>query len=194
MFISEVLKKGWGITKENFFFFLSVIVVYFVLLIGGAWVLNKLRFIGQILFIILSFWLGVGLIIIALKKAKDENASLSDLFSGAKYLLSFIGASILYYLIIFAGTILLIFPAVIWGIKYMFFPYLIVDKNMKAIEALKASSKITKGVRWDILGFCIVLEIVNLLGILCLIIGLFWTIPTVLIAYATTYLKLANKI
>lgn len=225
MVISEVLRNGWDITKKNFTFFLSILIAYFVLLLIGAWIFNKIPLIGQILFIIFSSWLSIGLIIIALKKVKSEDASITDLFSGAKYLASFIGASILYYLLVFAGAIFLvilslilrlilkieyisipsvplIIPvvilaiiwAIVWGIRYMFFPYLIVDKQMKAIESLKNSSKITNGARWDVLGLCIMLEIVNFLGLLCLIIGIFWTLPTVLLAYAGFYLKLSEKL
>ncbi len=225
MVISEVLRKGWDITKKNFVFFLGILIAYFVLVFIGGWIFNKIRLIGQILFIIFSSWLAIGLIIVALKKVKDQDASFADLFSGARYLASFIGASILYYLLVFAGAIFLVFLsfilrlilkieylsipsvpliilavilaiiwAIVWGIRYMFFPYLIVDKQMKAIEALKASSKITNGAKWDVLGLYIVLEIVNFLGLLCLLVGIFWTLPTVLLAYAGFYLKLAEKL
>ncbi|MBN1898671.1 MAG: hypothetical protein JW827_07835 [Spirochaetes bacterium] len=199
MFISDSIKKGWEITKKNFFFFLGILIVYFILIVAVAFVINlkplqKIQFVGQVVYIIFSYWLGIGLVIIFLKKAKGQDTTFGDLFSGGKYLLSFIGASLLYYLIVLAGMILLIFPAIIWGIKYMFFPYLIIDKNMKAIESLKASAKITQGNKWDILGFSIVAAVVSYLGVLGLVIGLFWSMPTAMIAYILVYFKLAEKL
>ncbi len=192
MIIGEVLKQGWDTTKKYFGFFAGVIIAYLAIIVVGALVLKNLSWIGQIILILLQVWLEIGLIIIALKKAKGEDASFGDLFAGGKYILSYLGASILYGLIVLAGTILLIFPGVIWGLKYMFFPYLIVDKNMKAMEALKESAKITSGIKWDLLGISIVISIVSILGVFCLIIGLLWTIPTALLAYAAVYLKVSK--
>jgi uncharacterized membrane protein len=194
MIISEVIKKGWEETKKNFWFFVMLLIVYMGIYIGASLLLVKIKVIGQIITILLAFYLSVGIIIVALKKAKGELASIGDLFAGLPYLASYAGASILYMLIVMAGMFLLVFPAVIWGIQYMFYPYLVIDKKMKAIEALKASSRMTKGSKWDLFGINFVIGIVGMLGLFCLVIGLFWTIPLTMIAQALVYYKFAEKL
>jgi uncharacterized membrane protein len=101
--------------------------------------------------------------------------------------------SILYVLIFCAGLILLIFPGIIWGIKFGLFPYFIIDKGLGPIKALKASAKTTMGARWDLLGFGFVVSIISLLGVLCLVIGIFATIPTTMIAAALVYRRLLSQ-
>ena len=96
-------------------------------------------------------------------------------------------------LICVAGMILLIFPMFIWGIKFQFFPYFIVEKGLGPVEALKASSRITMGAKWDLLGLWSVLGVIVILGMLCLGIGIFAAMPTVMVAVALTYRKLLSQ-
>ncbi|MDD5065447.1 MAG: hypothetical protein PHF84_00225 [bacterium] len=194
MIISEVVKKGWAEAKKSFWFFVGLLIIYFAIVIVASLLLNKIKYVGQIISFLLSFYLSVGLIIISLKKARGQTASIGDLFAGFPFLASYAGASILYMFIVIAGMILLIFPGVIWSLKYMFYPYLIVDKNMKAVESLKASAKITEGSKWDLLGINFVIGVISMLGVLCLVIGMFWTIPLSMIAQALVYMKFAEKL
>lgn len=204
MFISEVVKKGWDEAKKSFWFFVGVIVLFVVLIaiisMASTAVINRymgngfVGFVVGVVNIILTSYLSIGLILIGIKKAKNESTSIGDLFVGFPYVASYIGASVIYFLIVLAGFILLIFPGVVWSIKYGFYPYLIIDKKMKAIESIKASAKITHGFKWDILGVWFVIELIGILGFFCLLIGLFWTIPLVLVSSALVYLKLAEKL
>jgi uncharacterized membrane protein len=106
-----------------------------------------------------------------------------------KYLIG----DILYGLIIIGGLILLIIPGIIWAIQFQFFGYLIIDKGLGPIEALKKSSKITKGAKWDLFLLGILLVLINILGALALLVGLFATIPTTMIANAFVYRKLLSQ-
>jgi uncharacterized membrane protein len=89
--------------------------------------------------------------------------------------------------------ILLIIPAIIWGIKFRFFSYFIIDKGAGPIEALKRSSSITMGAKWDLFLFGLLLIGINILGFLALVIGLFATIPTSMVAIAFVYRKLLTQ-
>jgi len=91
---------------------------------------------------------------------------------------------------VLGGTILLIVPGVIWAVKFQFFSYFIIDKGLGPIEALKKSSAITKGVKWNLLGFDLLIGGIALLGVLALLIGLLAAIPTAMIAMAFVYRKL----
>ncbi len=88
------------------------------------------------------------------------------------------------------GLILLIIPGIIWAIQFCFYDYLIVDRGFGPVDALKKSSEITKGVKLDLFVFGMLLGIINLLGFICLVVGLFVTIPTTMVAMAFVYRKL----
>ena len=89
--------------------------------------------------------------------------------------------------------ILLIIPGIIWGIKFQFFSCFIVDKGVGPIEALKRSSVITKDAKWDLFLFNLLLILINLLGAICLLIGLFVTIPTTMVDWAFVYRRLFTQ-
>jgi len=52
-------------------------------------------------------------------------------------------------------------------IKYIFSYIFVVDKNLGVVESFKKSSEITKGNKWHIFAFWIVLVALNILGLLC---------------------------
>lgn len=56
----------------------------------------------------------------------------------------------------------------------------------------KKSSLITRGVKWDLFLFDLLLTLINFLGTLCLLIGLFATIPTSMMTTVFVYRKLAK--
>ncbi|MBU4350794.1 hypothetical protein KKH63_00475 [Patescibacteria group bacterium] len=72
-------------------------------------------------------------------------ATLKPLFTDWKLLLNYILTSCLYGLIVFGGFLLFIVPGVIWGIKYSQWSYLVIDKGLKPVEAMKESGRITQG-------------------------------------------------
>lgn len=197
LFIGELVKYGWNAMRANVGFFIGMIIVAILIelipdLVAGwlrdyGWLLWLIFFVGGI---VLSFIIQMGLIRISLKFADNEKAELGDLFSCFALFFKYLIGAILYGLIVVAGTILLVFPGVIWGIKFGFFGYCIVDKGMGPIEALAESSRLTMGAKWDLLGFWCVIFFIALLGILCLIIGIFAAYPTMLVATGLAYRKL----
>lgn len=92
-------------------------------------------------------------------------------------------------------SVLFILPfalgAVYFGIKYGFYSYPITDHHANAIDSLRISSELTKGIK--LIGFGIVLGLINVLGALALVVGLLLTIPTTLLAMAHVYRQLSPK-
>lgn len=72
-------------------------------------------------------------------------ATLKPLFTDWKLLLNYILTSFLYSLIVLGGFLLFIIPGIIWGIKYSQWSYLVIDKGLKPVEAIKKSGQITNG-------------------------------------------------
>jgi uncharacterized membrane protein len=88
----------------------------------------------------------------------------------------------------------LIIPGIILSIRLSFFDYLIVDKNSRIVESLKRSWEITKGSTLNLFLLYLLLGLINLLGVFALIVGLFWSIPTTMIAEAFVYRKLSIEL
>lgn len=198
---SEALRFGWNTMKSNLGFFIGLLIVtYLICLVPSitAELLAKkapiLSIVINIAGIVLSIVIQMGLIRISLRFCNNEKGEFADLFSCFPLFFKYLAGSILYTLITWVGIILLIIPGIIWAIKFQFFHYFIVDKGVGPIEALRRSSKITKGAKWDLFLFDILLMLVNLLGAICLLIGLFATIPTTMVAMAFVYRKLLAQI
>ena len=90
-------------------------------------------------------------------------------------------------LIIAFGFILFVIPGICFALKYSMVPYLIIDKDMDIGESLKESSKITKGVRSEILLMYIVSGLLILLGVLVLGVGVIPAFIVVSIVQAYVY-------
>lgn len=193
----EAIGFGWNIAKSNLGFFLMVLVI--VGLVNA--VPEILRRTAtkdaplQAAFVALAFTviqqvMSMGLIKISLRFCDNEKPELGDLFSQFPLFFRYLGASILYVLIVLGGFILLIVPGIIWAIQFGYVFNVVVDRGLRPVEALKMSSAITRGAKWSLLLWGIVLAAVNLLGVLALFVGLLWTIPTTLVASTYVYRKL----
>lgn len=139
-------------------------------------------------------------------KAHDNVAEVrfTDLWH-PKPFLHFLGTSILLWLfiglpylaLIFLNVpevvlILLIIPALIVSLVFGFAFYLVVDRDMHAIAALKESAHLTQGHRKQL--FLLLLAVIglNIVGLVALIIGLFVTIPVTVLAMMHAYRTLSG--
>lgn len=195
--IKEALSFGWHKTKKHFWYLVSVLILSF----GISVVLDSLAKDEEIILSIIVTLIGIAmeivLMIITLKILNDERVSwrgIEEILPTWRVYLNYILGSILYGLIVLGGLILLIVPGIIWGLKYSQYAYLIVDKNMGFIEALKESGRITAGSKGKILLLGLSSIGVVLLGALALVVGLLWAIPTAMIAWAYVYRKLADSV
>ena len=191
------MQFGWDITKSNIGFFIGLLIVAGLIQYVPDIVATiieadapALSLIIRIASFVLSMIIGMGLIKICLRFCDGEKGEFSDLFSCYPLFFNYLIGSILYWLIIMVGLILLIIPGIIWAIQFQYYSYLIIDRGLGPIDALKKSSEITKGVKWDLFVLSIVLGVINLLGLICLVVGLFATIPTTMVAIAFVYRKL----
>jgi uncharacterized membrane protein len=89
--------------------------------------------------------------------------------------------------------VLLIIPGIILALALYFTTYLIVDRKMGPIEALKESARITKGHRWELLVLSFLIVFVVLAGIICLFVGIFVAIPVTSLAMVAAYRKLETS-
>jgi uncharacterized membrane protein len=197
----EAIKFGWEIAKKKIKFFVPLLILVF----GVSSLFDYLSdlakkesflisFLLTIIGVAFSIIFSLGLIKISLKICDGEEPKISDLFSQYPLFLKYLFASILKNLITLFGFILLIIPGIILSIRFGFFDYLIVDRNSRIVESLRKSWEITKGNAWNLFLLYILLGLINLLGFFALIVGLFWSIPTTMIAEAFVYRKLSSQL
>lgn len=141
---------------------------------------------------VVSIFLSLGAIRYGHRLLNGENPPISELFSQGSKLLSAVGATILYVIMIIVGLLLLIVPGIIVIIRFGFFQQAIVEKNLGAIDSLKYSWELTKENGLSLFGFYILSFLIVLAGVLALIVGLLWAIPTTWLALLIAFRYLHN--
>ncbi len=195
--IKEAVKLGFKVAKKNILFFLGIFVItIFISSIGNSLQSNLeeqmlLFTLVSLIFWVISIILDMGILRINLKFIDSKKPKYKDLFVlNWKAILNYILSSILVGLIVLIGFILLIVPGIILAIRLQYSGYLIVDKNLGAIEAIKKSWKITKGNAWHLFAFSLAIIGINIIGLLALVIGLLVTVPLSMVASAFVFRKL----
>lgn len=197
---SEAIDFGWDCMKKNLGFFVSLLVFLAIFSFVSDKINKSLKdapwavaLVIATVLVALNLFVNIGLVKISLNFAQGKKGGFSDFLGNGRYLLNFLGASILYGLITLAGFILLIVPGVVWSVQFGLYSYLIIDRDLGVIGSLKKSSLVTRGAKGRLLVFYLLLFLVNFAGVICLIIGLFATIPTTMIAAAYVYKKLLSE-
>jgi hypothetical protein len=127
--------------------------------------------------IVLGILAHLGAITFALRAHDNvETVEIGDLWNPRAFW-RFLGAEILLGIIVFFGFLLLVVPGVIAALGLGFAPYLVVDRGLGSVEALKQSWQLTKGYKWSLLVLALALIGLNLLGTLALVVGLLVTVP-----------------
>jgi len=198
-----MIRSGWETFKKRPWFFIGVMVVIWVVsgvfsqmgaytdkATGGA-VIFALA--GVFISIVAQMLVKMGTISFTLK-AHDapEAARFEDLWAPEKFW-SYLIASILVGIIVVVGIILLIVPGIMWALRFMFVPYLIIDRKLDVSAAMRESSRITLGHKWQLLGLVVVLGLLNILGLLALVVGLLVTVPVTMLAVVHAYRTLEHS-
>jgi len=170
--------------------------------IGEGWELVKADLgnyiVISLLFAVLS---GVPLIqgpliagfhIFTMKKLMGRNAEIGDLFKGFNFFVPTLVASLLIGLFTFAGTLLCLIPGLVVAAMYKFTYLFIVDKRMDFWPAMQASHAVVKNDYFGFTMFMILAFLVNLLGVLCCIVGLLVTIPLTFAAITVAYKEIVG--
>jgi len=88
--------------------------------------------------------------------------------------------------------VLLIVPGIIALLMFMFSSFVVIDREKGPIESMAVSKLITKGHRWPLLGFVLLLLLINIAGLLALVVGLFVSIPVSTLAFTHAYRVLSG--
>ena len=195
---SEAVLFGWNTLKKNFGFFLGMLaIVVAINLLVGLVMSSFSEEAPKVLVIavsaiswILDLLISMGVIRITLKFCDQEQATYRDLFSAYRLLLNYLVGSIVYGIMVAIGFVFLIAPGIYLAVKYQFYDYLIIDKGMGPIDAIKRSGVLTEGVKRNLVLFWLARVGINILGMIALGVGLIATVPVSWLANAYVYRRL----
>ncbi|NCG06759.1 MAG: hypothetical protein GWP37_07275 [Gammaproteobacteria bacterium] len=143
----------------------------------------------EILVTLLLFPLGVGFGLLGIRRAVGKETPVSTLWEPYSHAIPLIVMFVMMAVLIIAGFFLLVLPGIYLSIAYSFAPYLIVEKNMGAWEALETSRKAITQYWWRYFGLMLVALLLIIIGSIPLLIGLVWVFPIVAIATGEVFAK-----
>lgn len=174
---SEVLQKAWDCIKGNLPFTAGLTVVYTIACAG----LGFVPLVGGVLMAPLL----AGYIRCLLKIRKGETMGYPDFFWGfmdLNRLAQIILLNILVTLGVVLGLVMLVIPGIWFMVSSMLASTHIVLFGGDAINSIKKSMALVKQDWFKFFGMLLVIVVFNVVGALCLLVGLFVTIPVTVLA------------
>ena len=145
-------------------------------------------------YLVLVLWpIEYGVAYTALKAARGERPEVKDIFEVFQNYGNAILANILTAIIIGFGIILLIIPGIFFACKLAFVPYLIVDKKMEAVEAVKESWRKTEGHALTVflIGFLAIFIVIA--GLIVMVVGVIAAAIWIEVAFASLYYVVSKQ-
>ena len=202
--IGSAIRFGWETFNKRPWFFVgaSVVIALAYLVVGSISVgidasltgsLDETTAAGAVVDWIPSTLISMGVAAFYLKAHDTTDAVSLSLLWHPHPFWKYFAATIVVWIGIILGLILLIVPGIIFALMFMFATIIVIDRERGPIEAMKESMRITRGHKWPLLGFALVLVLLNVLGLLALGVGLLVSIPVSLLAFVHAYRTLAGR-
>jgi uncharacterized membrane protein len=165
--------EGWRLVKADLgtFFLLALVLT----------ILNAL------VPVILQGPLFVGFHIFCMKKLYGRHAEFADLFTGFNFFVPSLVASLLVSLLVTVGALFCIIPGLVIAAMYKFVYLFILDKRMDFWPAMQASHAVVKNDYFGFTMFLLAMIGVDILGFLCLVVGVFIALPVTIAAITVAY-------
>ena len=195
--IAEALRFGWRTTMHNRGFILGLGILYVLVTLALNGVVFRVNaysegwaFLAGIVALVAGMIMDVGLTVISLRLCDGRKPRVADLFVHYPLAPTYFISTLVAALMVLAGLILLVVPGVILLVMFQFYAYHIVDERAGAFDALRRSAARTRGVRWRLFLFGLLTVLINIGGALCLLVGLFLTVPVTLVSRAYLFRRL----
>jgi uncharacterized membrane protein len=194
----SALRFGWETFKKRTWFFVGSTVVILLAsglingfssgidaaLTGSA---QEPSLIGTVINLALGTLLSMGATAFYLAAHDNPDTADLSLLWHPRPFWKYLGASILLALAVAIGFVALIVPGIILGLMFMFTTFVVIERELGPIDAMSESHRLTRGHKWQLLGFVLLLLLINLLGLIALVVGLLVSIPVSTLAFAHAY-------
>jgi uncharacterized membrane protein len=202
--VGSAISFGWETFKKRPWFFVGASVViaiaYIVAgaisggidaLLGGS--AEEPTGVGSVFNYVLGMLISMGVTAFYLAAHDSpDTVELSALWHPQPFW-KFLGTSILVTVVVAVGFVLLIVPGIIAMLFFLFSTFIVIDRGLGPIEAMKESMRITEGYRWPLLGFIILLALIMMAGAIALGVGLLVAMPIATRAFMHAYRVLSGK-
>jgi uncharacterized membrane protein len=129
-----------------------------------------------------------------LKAVRGERIEVKDIFYPfQRNYWNVVIANIVVGIIVGLGIFMLIVPGIIFACRLAFVPYLVVDREMDVMDALRVSWDMTRGYGWHIFLMGLLAIPIVILGLICFIVGVFVSVMWISAAFAVMYHAVAKK-
>jgi hypothetical protein len=194
--IGDAISFGWDRFKDNVGILLGTVAVIVAINFAFSIITRGVDsgLAGALIALaswVVSIVVGMGVIRIALKITDGHPTEIADLFVLDINFVAYVVASILVSIAVVLGLIFFIIPGIMIALAWGFFAWPIVDRGALVGESITVSANITRGHRWHLLGYFVVLGLFNLLGFIT-IVGWLITTPVSIMATAYVYRRLSG--
>jgi uncharacterized membrane protein len=220
--ISESLGNGWY-TMKRYFLYLLLAVIVAGIFAGGSNIFQYnfsgnnfpgsgfehnwnhffpfiLTFVTISAFIALAFAILIrpvilyGANLMFLQGVRDSKPDIKSLIVGfQRNYINIIVSSLLVTIIIIAGFILFIIPGIVAACRLFMVPYLIMDKQLGAIEAIETSWRMTREHGFTVFGLGFMSIFIFIGGLLLLIVGVFPALILIDASFASLYQAIVTQ-
>lgn len=196
---TECVHYGWETFKKRPWFLVGATVVMLIL----SWVVGSINaesgdtfiqiFSISVAALIVQTFIDMGLTNFTLKAGDDiGTVELSDLWHPHSFW-SFLVATFLTGVVVVLGLIAFIIPGIILALMFFFVKFLVIDRDMNPVDAMKESIRITKGNRFELLVLALLVLVLNVVGALCIGLGLLISVPVTSLALMRAYRLLEHE-
>jgi uncharacterized membrane protein len=191
----DALRHGWQAFTAN----VGAMALYALVVVAVSGLLNLLlssldatqTFIGNVAVFLINQVIAIGWLRIALDAIDGRPIETERVRASFSVLVPFIVAAILFSIGVTIGLVLLVIPGIVFAVVFGFYGWPLVDGAVDdGLSALRRSAEITRGHRWQLFGFVIVLVLLNIVGVLALVIGVLITSAVSILALAHVYRRL----
>lgn len=140
-----------------------------------------------------AFILG-GVFHFSLGVLRGRAPAFNEVFSGGRFFGPMLLAHFLYSIAVTIGVIACIVPGVVVALGAGFYGFLVVDRGMAPVDALKESFNLTRGHKMNLFVLSLLILLLGIAGVLACCVGvLLISAPVSALALAYVYLKLIGE-
>lgn len=195
--ISSVYNFGWERMKKYFLDLFLITIIVGVVLIPLAMINSLdgretpggviLRIFSLAYFLLLFAPIDYGSALIFLKAVRGEKFEVKDMFSSFENYLNVVLAKLLVVAIIGIGVFLLIVPGIIFACRLAFVKYLVIERKMEPVAAVKESWRMTRTHAGNIFLMGLLAFLIAIAGLICLGVGIIPAVIWIRCTFASMY-------